>query len=98
MKGKYHPPSLNATQLGKEIDYSAKEVNLLLQEMKLLDKDSAGNWVVTEKGSEHGEMLPFKKDGNAGYRILWSNSVLDAIEKYVTGEVAKPNLKLVKSK
>ena len=66
----------NVTQLAKKLGLkSAQEVNKKLVELGLQEKDSNGGYILTEKGKEYGEAIPYEKNGHSGYQIKWSETV-----------------------
>lgn len=70
---------LTPSMLGNAIGASAKKINKCLEMKGLQYKDAKGNWILTDTGKAHGDMVPFtsKYGGHSGYYILWNNSVLN---------------------
>ena len=60
---------LTATQIGQEIEKSAQYVNKKLLELKFQEKDGHGGYILTEKGKDYGEAMPFERNGHTGYQI-----------------------------
>lgn len=82
---------LIATEIGKRIDppISAKNVNLLLADMKLQEKVEyrAGKfeWRLTEKGKAYGSYLDTGKTHSNGtpiQQIKWKESILPLVQKH----------------
>lgn len=81
---------MNASQLALKIQTTtsaadlkaARRVNDALCKMGLQLRDETLRcWVLTDKGRGHGEEVPFVSadTGHAGYRILWSESVVEPL-------------------
>lgn len=74
----------SATQLGKMIGKSAREVNELLKAKGYID-GTPGNYSMTEAGREHGE-IRFKDNGYGGYAarawsfMMWNDEVAYEID------------------
>ena len=82
---------LIATEIGKRLDppVSAKQVNLLLANMKLQEKVEyrAGKfeWRLTEKGKAYGSYLDTGKvhsNGTPIQQIKWKESILPLVQKH----------------
>ena len=71
---------LNATQIGARLGVSAREANALLQDAGLQVRFN-GAWRLTSKGKEHGEELPYERNGHSGYQIRWNDSVMRVVEE-----------------
>lgn len=67
---------LTATQIGKNIGKSAQYVNKKLLEFEFQEKDGHGNYILTDKGKDYGEAMPFERNGHAGYQIKWTEEIL----------------------
>ncbi len=67
---------LTATQIGKEIGKSAQYVNKKLLELEFQEKDGHGGYILTDKGKDYGEAMPFERNGHAGYQIKWLPEVV----------------------
>ncbi|WP_348920158.1 BRO family protein [Enterococcus rotai] len=70
----------NPTEIGKEIDCKAQDVNNRLIEHGLQNRLEDGTYKVTEKGKPYAELLPFAKKGKSGYQIKWKKSVIEIIK------------------
>ncbi len=70
---------LNPTAIGAQLGgISAREVNLLLQNIGLQQKVDK-EWRITDKGTQYGEEMPFERNGHSGYQIRWNKSVIDTL-------------------
>ncbi len=67
---------LTATQIGKEIGKSAQYVNKKLLELEFQEKDGHGGYILTDKGKDYGEAMPFERNGHAGYQIKWAEEIV----------------------
>lgn len=79
--------SMNPTRLAKLVGggVTPQGVNCALESMGLQQKCLRGGWELTEAGREHGEMLPFSRNGHAGYQVLWGESVVPGLYDYFLG-------------
>lgn len=83
------PPSehetgfLNATQIGALLGVNARRANELLQ-LAGLQVRFNGTWRLTSKGKEHGEEMPYERNGHSGYQIRWSESAVSVVEDDMT--------------
>ena len=71
------------TQIAKKIGLkSAQAVNKKLVEFGLQEKDG-NSYILTEKGKEYGEAMPFNNDtsGHSGYQLKWSAAVFYFFEQ-----------------
>lgn len=75
--------TMNATQVGAQLDMSAKAVNVLLEELGLQQRDASRQWGLTDAGAVHGEAKPFHKNGHSGYEIRWKSSVLEELRRHL---------------
>ena len=67
---------LTPTQLAKKLGLkSAQAVNKKLLELGLQEKDGNGGYILTDKGAEYGEAIPYEKNGHNGYQIKWCETV-----------------------
>jgi prophage antirepressor-like protein len=71
--------SLNATQLGKLINASAKATNRRLAGLGLQLRNERDEWELTDAGQAWAEALPFSRNGHSGYQILWNPAVADQL-------------------
>lgn len=71
---------LTATQIGKNIGKSAQYVNKKLLEFEFQEKDGHGGYILTEKGKDYGEAMPFERNGHAGYQIKWAEEILSLLK------------------
>ena len=62
---------------------SAREANALLQDAGLQVRFN-GAWRLTSKGKEHGEELPYERNGHSGYQIRWNDSVISVLAECKT--------------
>ncbi|MBQ7705297.1 MAG: hypothetical protein IJT73_07735 [Selenomonadaceae bacterium] len=60
---------------------SAQEVNKKLLELGFQKKDGHGGYILTEKGKDCGEAIPYERNGHSGYQLRWISEVADFIEK-----------------
>jgi prophage antirepressor-like protein len=67
--------SLNATQLGKLVGFSAKTTNLRLANLGLQVRNERDEWELTEIGEAWAEAMPYSRNGHSGYQILWNPTV-----------------------
>ncbi len=67
--------TLNATQLGKLLNRSAKATNQLLASHGLQLRNERDEWELTEAGEAWAEAMPFSRHGHSGYQILWNPAV-----------------------
>jgi prophage antirepressor-like protein len=70
---------LTPTQIGKEIGKSSQYVNKKLVELGFQEKDEHGGYILTEKGKEYGEAMPFERNGHSGYQIKWTFEVVQLL-------------------
>lgn len=70
----------NATELGKLISVSAREMNLLLERAGFQFRNKSGEWQMTDEGSKYGEAVPFSKNGHSSYQPKWHESVIAALK------------------
>jgi prophage antirepressor-like protein len=73
--------SLNATQLGKLINRSAKATNQLLASTDLQFRNDRDEWELTEAGEAWAEAMPFSRNGHSGYQILWNPAVAELLKE-----------------
>lgn len=69
---------LNATQIGALLGVNARRANELLQ-LAGLQVRFNGTWRLTSKGKEHGEEMPYERNGHSGYQIRWNESVVEVL-------------------
>jgi len=69
---------LNATQIGARLGVNARRANELLQ-LAGLQVRFNGTWRLTSKGKEHGEEMPYERNGHSGYQIRWSESAVSVL-------------------
>ena len=67
---------LTPTQIAKEIGKSAQYINKKLLELKFQEKDGHGSYILTDKGKDYGEAIPFERNGHSGYQIKWLSEVI----------------------
>ncbi|MCG9076341.1 BRO-N domain-containing protein [Laribacter hongkongensis] len=73
--------SLNATQLGKLINRSAKATNQLLAATGLQFRNERDEWELTEAGEAWAEAMPYSRNGHSGYQILWNPAVVEQLKE-----------------
>jgi len=73
--------SLNATQLGKLVGFSAKTTNLRLANLGLQVRNERDEWELTESGEAWAEAMPYSRNGHSGYQILWNPSVAQELRE-----------------
>lgn len=71
--------TLNATEVGKLLDLSAKATNTLL-ELAGLQTKSGKDWTLTEAGKAHGSAFPYERNGHTSYQVRWKPSVVGAVK------------------
>ena len=74
---------LNATQIGARLGVNARRANELLQ-LAGLQVRFNGTWRLTSKGKEHGEEMPYERNGHSGYQIRWNESAVSVVEDDMT--------------
>ncbi len=79
---KFLPPAehevgyLTPTQIGKKIGKSAQYVNKKLIELGMQIKDSVCGYILTDKGKDYAEQMPFERNGHSGYQLKWLDKIL----------------------
>ncbi|MCM3604087.1 Bro-N domain-containing protein [Cupriavidus pauculus] len=73
--------SLNATQLGKLLNRSAKATNQLLAAGGLQFRNDRDEWELTEAGEAWAEAMPYSRNGHSGYQILWNPAVAEELKE-----------------
>jgi len=73
--------ALNATQVGRLINASAKGANLALKDAGFQVRNERDEWELTEAGKAWAEAMPYNRKGHSGYQILWNPAVADALQK-----------------
>ena len=73
--------SLNATQLGKTLNRSAKATNRLLADHGLQFRNDRDEWDLTEAGEAWAEAMPYSRNGHSGYQILWNPAVAEQLKE-----------------
>ena len=82
---------LNPTQIGELMGgLSARLINSSLASLGLQEK-SNGQWVLTEKGAEYGEMVSYKSQHSqhAEFRILWNQKVVAILQDALADETVE---------
>lgn len=69
---------LNATEIGMRLGVNARRANELLQ-LAGLQVRFNGTWRLTSNGKEHGEEMPYERNGHSGYQIRWNDSVVSVL-------------------
>ena len=73
--------ALNATQLGKLLNRSAKATNQLLATTGLQFRNDRDEWELTEAGEAWAEAMPYSRNGHSGYQILWNPAVAEQLKE-----------------
>ena len=73
--------ALNATQLGKLLNRSAKATNQLLSAGGFQFRNDRDEWELTEAGEAWAEAMPYSRNGHSGYQILWNPAVADELKE-----------------
>ena len=73
--------SLNATQLGKLLNRSAKATNQLLASHGFQFRNDRDEWDLTEAGEAWAEAMPYSRNGHSGYQILWNPAVAEQLKE-----------------
>ena len=73
--------SLNATQLGKLLNRSAKATNQMLAAGGFQFRNDRDEWELTEAGEAWAEAMPYSRNGHSGYQILWNPAVADELKE-----------------
>jgi len=73
--------SLNATNLGKLLNISARATNTMLADYGLQCRNDRDEWELTEVGEEWAEAMPYSRHGHSGYQILWNPAVADLLRE-----------------
>ncbi len=82
---KFLPPAehevgyLTPTQIGKKIGKSAQYVNKKLIELGMQIKDSVCGYILTDKGKDYAERMPFERNGHSGYQLRWLDKILSML-------------------
>ena len=73
--------ALNATQLGKLLNRSAKATNQLLASHGFQFRNDRDEWELTEAGEAWAEAMPYSRNGHSGYQILWNPAVAEELKE-----------------
>ena len=73
--------SLNATQIGKALNRSAKATNRLLADHGLQFRNDRDEWELTGAGESWAEAMPYSRNGHSGYQILWNPAVAEQLKE-----------------
>ena len=73
--------SLNASQLGKLANLSAKTTNLRLAALGLQYRNDRDEWELTDAGEALAEAMPYSRNGHSGYQILWNPIVVEQLRE-----------------
>ncbi|QTD44997.1 BRO-N domain-containing protein [Ottowia testudinis] len=73
--------ALNATQLGKLLNRSAKGTNQMLAAQGLQFRNERDEWELTESGESWAEAMPYSRNGHSGYQILWNPAVAEKLKE-----------------
>lgn len=72
--------ALNATQLGKLLNHSAKATNQLLASRGFQFRNDRDEWELTEAGKAWADAMPYSRNGHSGYQILWNQAVIERLK------------------
>lgn len=73
--------ALNATQLGKLLNRSAKATNQSLASHGFQFRNDRDEWELTEAGEAWAEAMPYSRNGHSGYQILWNSAVAEQLKE-----------------
>lgn len=73
--------ALNATQLGKLLNRSAKATNQMLAAGGFQFRNERDEWELTEAGEAWAEAMPYSRNGHSGYQILWNPAVAEQLRE-----------------
>ncbi|MFT3757007.1 MAG: BRO family protein [Pseudoxanthomonas sp.] len=73
--------ALNATQLGKLLNHSAKATNQSLASHGFQFRNDRDEWELTEAGEAWAEAMPYSRNGHSGYQILWNPAVAEQLKE-----------------
>lgn len=73
--------ALNATQIGKLLNRSAKATNQLLAACGFQFRNDRDEWELTEAGEAWAEAMPYSRNGHSGYQILWNPAVAEQLKE-----------------
>jgi prophage antirepressor-like protein len=73
--------ALNATQLGKLLNRSAKSTNQFLAASGLQLRNDRDEWELTQAGQAWAQAMPYSRHGHSGYQILWNAAVIDQLKE-----------------
>ena len=73
--------TLNATQLGKRLNRSAKATNQMLATAGLQFRNDRDEWELTKAGEAWAESMPYSRNGHSGYQILWNPAVIGQLQE-----------------
>ena len=73
--------ALNATQLGKLLNRSAKATNQSLASHGFQFRNDRDEWELTEAGEAWAEAMPYSRNGHSGYQILWNPAVAEQLKE-----------------
>jgi prophage antirepressor-like protein len=73
--------ALNATQLGKLLNRSAKATNQVLAARGFQLRNDRDEWELTDAGEAWAEAMPYSRNGHSGYQILWNPAVAEQLKE-----------------
>ena len=73
--------ALNATQLGKLLNRSAKATNQSLASHGFQFRNDRDEWELTETGEAWAEAMPYSRNGHSGYQIHWNPAVTEHLKE-----------------
>ena len=80
--------TLTPTDIAKELvnhyntKYSARQVNIILNDMELQVKIANG-WELTEFGKSYGALYPYERNNHTGYQLRWNKTIIPKIISYL---------------
>ena len=73
--------AVNPTKLGEQIGLSARTVNLRLAALGFQERNDRDEWELTDAGRAWGEALPYSRNGQSGYQILWRPELAEQLKE-----------------
>jgi hypothetical protein len=73
--------SLNATQLGRLMNMSARVMNQHLAACGLQHRNARDESELTARGREWAEAMPYCRHNHSGYQILWNPAVVSVLRE-----------------
>lgn len=76
-------PELNATAIGKRYNMKATQVNALLEDLGLIERNGKNTPLLTAEGALLGAMVPYTNGGHSGYQPLFFREVFDVLDAVI---------------